>query len=230
MTAAGVTLSRSPHVHAGPLRLLALGDSYTIGEGVPEAGRWPVQLAARLRAEGMPVDPPRLVATTGWTTDELAAAMAASAFDPPYDLVTLLIGVNDQYRGRDLAAYRAGLLPLLEQTIVLAGRRPGRVLVVSIPDWGVTRFGRGSGRDIVQIAAQIDACNALSHAVARDRGAHWVDVTAISREAGDGPGQLTDDGLHPSARQYARWLDAVLPAARQALDTHPAMPPAPPRR
>lgn len=188
---------------------LALGDSYTIGEGVAEAERWPVQLA---RALG--IDPPEILACTGWTTDELAAAMAVHTFHPPYDLVTLLIGVNNQYRGRSLANYRDELRALLDRAITLAGDRAGRVVVVSIPDWGVTRFGHASGRDVVQIAREIDAFNAANCALARSRRAHYLDVTALSREhAGD----VVGDGLHPNAEAYTQWAQAMTALARQAL-------------
>ncbi len=123
-------------------RYLALGDSYTIGEGVAPAERWPVQLAARLRGAGLEIGDPEIVATTGWTTDELSHAMDAAALKPPYALVTLLIGVNNQYRGRSLANYREEFSALLARAIALAGERTDRVIVVSIPDWGVTGFAR----------------------------------------------------------------------------------------
>lgn len=198
-------------------RLLALGDSYTIGEGVEPVGRWPMQLAARLRAEGFAVADPEIVATTGWTTDELAAAMDAAAFAPPYALVTLLIGVNNQYRGRDLDAYRGEFRALLARAIALAGGDTRRALVVSIPDWGVTPFARAQGRDAAAIAAAIDAFNAVNRAEAATQGAVWLDVTDLSRDRGDSAAMLAADGLHPSAAQYARWVERILPAARRAL-------------
>ncbi|GAP65231.1 hypothetical protein MBSD_n0520 [Mizugakiibacter sediminis] len=198
-------------------RLLALGDSYTIGEGVEPVGRWPMQLAARLRAEGFAVADPEIVATTGWTTDELAAAMDAAAFAPPYALVTLLIGVNNQYRGRDLDAYRGEFRALLARAIALAGGDARRALVVSIPDWGVTPFARAQGRDAAAIAAAIDAFNAVNRAEAATQGAVWLDVTDLSRDRGDSAAMLAADGLHPSAAQYARWVERILPAARRAL-------------
>lgn len=214
---AGVLASATAGVHAGTLRYLALGDSYTIGEGVADAQRWPVQLVARLRADGIDVGSPRIVATTGWTTDELSQAMDGERFDPPYDFVTLLIGVNNQYRGRDVDNYRSEFRALLERAIALAGARPQRVLVVSIPDWGVTRFGRESGRDVARIAAELDAYNAAARDEARRRGVAWADVTAASRKAADAATMLVDDGLHPSGAQYARWLETIHPAARTQL-------------
>jgi len=197
-------------------RYLALGDSYTIGEGVAPDGRWPVQLAARLRADGVAIDDPQIIATTGWTTDELSVAMDAATFSPPYALVTLLIGVNNQYRGRNLANYREEFATLLARAIALAGERADHVVVVSIPDWGVTGFARAHGRNAHRVGIEIDAFNAAAREIAHDRGVAFVDVTAISRDAGDAPDALVADRLHPSAAQYARWTEAILAAARQA--------------
>lgn len=205
---------------AAPARVLCLGDSYTIGEGVDAAGRWPNQLAAALHAAGAPVEPPQLVARTGWTTDELSAAMDGHPLRPPYDLVTLLIGVNNQYRGRDPDNYREEFRALLRRAIALAGQVPSHVVVVSIPDWGVTPFARDNGRDAAQVAREIDVFNAANAAIAAELGARYADVTAASREGGDRPGMLVPDGLHPSAAMYARWLGAILPAASAALEAH----------
>jgi lysophospholipase L1-like esterase len=193
---------------------LALGDSYTIGEGVPTAGRWPVQLVARLRERGVQVDDPRIVATTGWTTDELSAAMDAEALRGSFGLVTLLIGVNNQYRGRPATEYREEFLALLHRAIALAGD-PRRVIVVSIPDWGVTAFAEG--RERAQIGSDIDTFNAIARDEATRAHARWADVTPASREAGAKPGMLVEDGLHPSAAQYAMWVGVILPLAQAAL-------------
>ncbi len=196
------------------LSYLALGDSYTIGEGVPDAGRWPVQLAVRLRREGVALDDPTIIATTGWTTDELSTAMDAATFTPPYDLVSLLIGVNNQYRGRSADDYRDEFRRLLERAITLAGQRAARVLVLSIPDWGVTPFAHGSGRDVLRIANELDVYNAIARDESARRGAHFVDITGISRQH---PALLADDGLHPSAAQYALWTEAAVPTALAML-------------
>ena len=195
---------------------LALGDSYTIGEGVAPGERWPVQLAARLRGEGVDVADPQIVATTGWTTDELSAAMDAGTFVPRYDLVTLLIGVNNQYRGRPLDEYRRQFRDLLQRAIELAGAKPAHVIVVSIPDWGVTPFAAHDGHDVARVAREIDAFNAISSVEAESAGASWVDVTSISRRPGSRD-ELVGDGLHPSGAQYARWTGAILPIARDVL-------------
>ena len=199
---------------ARPLRHLALGDSYTVGEGVPEAGRWPVQLAQRLIAEGITLVPPRIVATTGWTTDELAAGMDEAQLAPAYDLVSLLIGVNNQYRGRSAEEYIAQFDQLLARAVTLAGDRSGRVVVVSIPDWGVTRFAREHGHDAAAIGAALDRFNALARAAVGAAGAAFIDITDLSRAY---PDELTDDGLHPDARQYARWVERIAPVAGRAL-------------
>lgn len=197
---------------------LALGDSYTIGEGVPGDGNWPSQLAARLRTEGISVEGPRIVARTGWTTDELQAAMDAATFEPPYALVTLSIGVNDQYRGRPLREYRAQIPGLLRHAVALAGNEAARVVVVSIPDWGVTPFAARQGRDAGTTARAIDGFNSVAREEAASAGARWADVTATSRTP-DSRSELVDDGLHPSAAQYARWVAVILPGARAALRT-----------
>jgi len=196
---------------------LALGDSYTIGEAVRETDRWPVQLVARLRERGIAIDAPRIVATTGWTTDELSAAMDDTTFAPPYALVTLMIGVNNQFRGRDLSEYRVQFDALLVRAIRLAGGDATRVIVLSIPDWGATPFGHDSGRDPAQISAQIDAFNAAARAETSARGAAWVDVTPVSREVAHDSTLAAQDGLHPSATMYARWVDLVLPVAQARL-------------
>jgi lysophospholipase L1-like esterase len=193
---------------------LALGDSYTIGEAVAAHERWPAVLAQRLRHSGTPIDEPQIVAVTGWTTDELAQGMDAAVLLPPYDLVTLQIGVNNQYRGRPADDYRAQFAGLLDRAIALAGDRAARVVVASIPDWGVTRFAREQGRDRARIAAELDAYNALARAETERAGARFVDITGISRRH---PELLADDGLHPSAAQYALWVEAIEPAVRAAL-------------
>lgn len=180
-------------------RFLALGDSYTIGEGVAEEERWPVQLAAKWRTE-----PPQIVAKTGWTTDELNAAIDAAAPRGPFDLVTLLIGVNNQYRGRSADEYRGEFAALLRRAIEFAGGDPRKVIVVSIPDWGVTRFA--ADRDRRQIATEIDRYNAVNRDEAARAGAQYVDVTGISRRW---PDLLAADGLHPSGEMYRLWAEAI---------------------
>ncbi|GAB2588111.1 SGNH/GDSL hydrolase family protein [Dyella jejuensis] len=197
-----------------PLRYLALGDSYTIGEDVPAGQRWPMQLVDKLRRTGMVIDDPQIVAVTGWTTDELSNGMDQAEFVPGYDLVTLLIGVNNQYRGRHAEAYRGEFRDLLLRAITLAGKRPGRVVVVSIPDWGVTPFGHKSGRDRQQIAHELDTFNAIARDEALHAGASFVNITGISRDHAD---LVASDGLHPSGAQYVLWTESMIPVVRKAL-------------
>ena len=199
------------------MQFLALGDSYTIGESVAPEERWPVQLGALLRAEGLNVGDPTIIATTGWTTDELSAAIARAKPQGAFDLVSLLIGVNNQYRGRGQDEYREQFAALLQRAIGFAGGNPARVLVLSIPDWGVTPFAARLERDPAAVAADIDAFNAINRAETERPGAHYVDVTPFSREAAHDPSLLADDGLHPSGRMYAEWARLALPAAREAL-------------
>jgi lysophospholipase L1-like esterase len=189
---------------------LALGDSYTIGESVAADERFPHQLAKALK-----VQEPQIIAKTGWTTDELDKAIDAAKPKGPFDLVTLLIGVNNQYRGRSAAEYRTQFDALLKRAIGFAGGRPGRVVVVSIPDWGVTPFA--AGRDQKKIGAEIDQFNDINHKDAVKAGARWVDITPISRRAASDPSLVAPDGLHPSGRMYKEWVDVILPIARDAL-------------
>jgi lysophospholipase L1-like esterase len=197
------------------MRFLALGDSYTIGEAIAENERWPVQLAARLAGRGVTLAAPELVARTGWTTDELAAGIERARPSGPYALVTLLIGVNDQFRGRDPGEYRSRFASLLAQAIGFAGGEPERVLVLSIPDWGVTPYA--AGRDRAAIAGAIDRFNAINRDETRRAGARYVDVTPISREAGRDATLLAPDGLHASRRMYARWAEQAMAQALLAL-------------
>lgn len=198
-------------------RFLALGDSYTIGEGVPEDARWPAQLVALLRAEGLALDAPEYIATTGWTTDELQAGIAAAAPAGPYALVSLGIGVNNQYRGWPLDTYRAQFGELLAQAVDFAGGQAARVVVVSIPDWGRTPFARQQGRDAGVVAREIDAFNAAAADVCTQAGVAFVEITGASREQAEDIAMLADDGLHPSAAMYAHWARQALPPARRAL-------------
>jgi lysophospholipase L1-like esterase len=205
------------HETPASLSYLALGDSYTIGESVDADARWPQQLASALRSRQVPVADPRIIATTGWTTDELNAAIDAAQPLGRYDLVSVLIGVNDQYRGHAPTDYERRFAPLLDRAIGFAGGRADRVLVLSIPDWGVTRFGRESGRDTAQIAHEIDAYNAAARAICIAHGVAFVDITGVSRQHGAEPAMLAGDGLHPSAAMYALWTQAALPVAQRLL-------------
>lgn len=202
------------------LHYLALGDSYTIGEGVPPADRWPVKLAACLHAQGVPMEAPRIIATSGWTTDELSAAIdaaeAAQTLRPRYDLVTLAIGVNDQYRGRALDGYALAFRTLLERAIAFAGGVTRHVLVPSIPDWGTTPYAIASGRDRADIAVRIDDFNAVAAAICAQRQVAFIDITSLGRRE-ENLGLLVADGLHPSAALYEHWVAALWPRALAAI-------------
>lgn len=199
----------------GPVRFLALGDSYTIGESVPEAERWPVQLAAMLRERGVEIAPPTIIARTGWTTDELAAGIEQARPEGRFDLVSLLIGVNNQYRGRDAEEYRSQFRERLTRAIGFAGGDARRVIVVSIPDWGVMPFAEG--RDRARIATEIDRFNTIKREETQRAGARFVDITPVSREATADAALVASDGLHPSGEQYRRWARLILPEALAAL-------------
>jgi lysophospholipase L1-like esterase len=206
-----------PAMHAGrtPLRMLALGDSYTIGESVAVVDRYPVQLVTRLRdSDRIFFDNPEIIATTGWTTGNLLDALSVSRPAGPYALVTLLIGVNDQYQGRSPSEYRAQLTTLLEQAIGLAGNTRSHVLVLSIPDYSVTPFGR-SAANPSRIAAQIDIFNAIGQRVAADHGVAWLDITTESRRAADDLSLVAGDGLHFSGKEYQRWAMLMEPIVRK---------------
>lgn len=199
------------------LTILSLGDSYTIGEGVAPEQRWPLQLAVAMRSIGLEVKDPTIIARTGWTTDELQAGIADSTLESRYDWVTVLIGVNNQYRGRDIEEYRKQLEGLLHLAVEKSGGNPKRVIVLSIPDWGVTPFAKE--RDTKKIAADIDSFNRVKREECARLGIHFVDITDISREAkGTEDGLLADDGLHPSGEMYRRWVERVVPIIKKELE------------
>lgn len=194
---------------------LALGDSYTIGESVPTAENFPYQTAALVRRTGVQIADPVIIATTGWTTDELAAAIRERAIHETFSVVTLLIGVNNQYRGRDLDNYKEEFTSLLNQAVVFANGHPRHVVVLSIPDWGVTPFAEG--RDRTQIAKEIDAYNAAAMEITLAHKCGWLDITDSSRANGNKPEYLAEDGLHPSGKEYAAWALRLAPLLEKAL-------------
>lgn len=198
------------------VRFLALGDSYTIGERVAPALCWPVQLAEMLREQDIAVTDPQIIARTGWTTDELKAGIEAVNPQGPFDLVSLLIGVNNQYRGYPADDYRQEFAALLDRAIGFAGGNAGRVIVLSIPDWGVTPFAKGHDRE--QITAQIDAFNTINREEAFRRGVAYLDITPVSRNAASNADLVAADGLHPSGKMYTDWARQALPLARKLLE------------
>lgn len=186
---------------------LALGDSYTIGESVLTAENFPNQTVQRLKNQGYEFKSPEIVATTGWTTDELQNNINNRAFSAPYDIVTLLIGVNNQYRGRFIDTYKPEFENLLNQAIQFAGGKAGHVIVLSIPDWGVTPFAANRDRD--QIAREIDEYNTANKTISEKYNVNYLDITPWTREAANDPSLVAADGLHPSAKEYKRWSEKL---------------------
>lgn len=201
------------------LRYLALGDSYTIGESVAEDQRWPVQLVKLLGEQRIQVSSPEIIAETGWTTGELLEAIELAQPAGDRHLVTLLIGVNNQYRGMEIEEYRVEFEKLLKLAVNYAQGKSDRVLVLSIPDYGLTPFiAKRPERKPKQIAEELNAFNAAAKAITRQHGAHFVDITSVSRERGSEKEMLAKDGLHPSGAMYALWAEAALPVAAKILE------------
>ena len=200
---------------ASTLTYLALGDSYTIGESVSETDRWPVQLTALLRQDKADIAEPDIIAKTGWTTAELQTAIKAANNTRQYDLVSLLIGVNNQYRGQSKNRYRTRFRQLLQTAVQFAGGRPGRVFVLSIPDWGVSPFA--ISRDKTKIATEIDQFNAIAQEESQRAGIVFVDITPISRTALGDNTQFAADGLHFSGKQMAKWAEKAAPVVKALL-------------
>jgi lysophospholipase L1-like esterase len=190
-----------------PMKYLALGDSYTIGESVAETDRWPVQLGAALEWDKKP----EIIATTGWRTDDLMNAINRASLSPPYDMVSLLIGVNNQYQGKSADAYRPEFEELLLKAIELAGGDKKKVFVVSIPDYGFTPFGKPKQEAITR---DIDAFNTVNESVGKKLGVRWINITDISREGFKDPSLVAADGLHPSGKQYKLWVERIATAIR----------------
>jgi len=196
------------------IRYLALGDSYTIGESVPESKRWPNQLAGLLQANDLSTEV-TIIARTGWTVNELWDGIQVTPPNGTYDLVTLLIGVNDQYRGYPAGGYREDFRFMLGKAIEYAGGDPKRVVVLSIPDWGYTPFA--ATRDIEPISLMIDEFNAINLEEAKSAGTHYVDVTLISRMGLDDFDLIAQDRLHPSGKMYAMWAEKAFPVVVDIL-------------
>jgi lysophospholipase L1-like esterase len=200
-------------IDSAPATFLVLGDSYSIGEGVAERDRWPAQLAATMRGLGVEIADPQYIARTGWTSDELSSAIdeaeAGGKLHPPYRYVSLMVGVNDQYRGRPASEFRPWFSRLLDRAIRFTGGEPAHVLVLSIPDWGRTPFARAQGRDSALVTSELDAYNAATAELCASRGVAWIDITGLTRTA-EGSEAVVDDGLHPSPAMYASWVAEIL--------------------
>jgi len=194
---------------------LALGDSYTIGQSVLSSENFPNQTVQLLNQQNYDFKSPKILATTGWTTDELQNNINKHTFTPPYDFVSLLIGVNNQYRGYPVENYKPEFESLLKQAIQFAGGKADHVIVLSIPDWGVTPFA--NGRDRAQIAKEIDVYNAANKTISENYKVHYIDITPWTREAATDLSLIAGDGLHPSANEYARWAQKVFATIKQQL-------------
>jgi lysophospholipase L1-like esterase len=205
---AGTSSNMAPAIHLNDsVTYLALGDSYTYGAGVPLAGSYPYQLAAKLAAQGYLPGEPRVVAFQGWTAEDLLNGIQSANIIPKFDIVTLLVGVNDQVKGTDMAAYTARFDQLLTKAIAFAHGYPGRVFVISIPDWSVTPFAAGMDRSAIK--AGVTAFNMINEAESKKSGAQYLDITNLSEMAATDPSLTSADGLHPSAKAYSLWVGQV---------------------
>jgi len=201
----------------GTIRFLALGDSYTIGHAVNLNQRWPVQLADSLSKVGIDISGAEIIAQTGWTIHQLKNGIELENPDRSYNLVSLLIGVNNQYRKQDTAAYRTEFRELLQMAISFANNAAGHVIVVSIPDYGVTPFAQEMNPE--KIAEEIDAFNRINYEETMKMSATYIDITPISRKAKDELDLTAGDGLHPSGKMYAEWVDLIFPVALEIIQS-----------
>lgn len=188
------------------IKFLALGDSYTIGERVEEDQRWPVQLVDVLAQKGVLCEYPEIIAQTGWRTDDLKRAIVAAEPAKDYDLVSLLIGVNNQYQGKTAESYAPEFQELLQMAISFAGGDKSKVFVLSIPDYGFTPSGKAK-RELISKA--IEEFNNTNRAITRKFGVKYFNITDISRKGFEDPELVADDGLHPSGKQYKLWVEAI---------------------
>jgi lysophospholipase L1-like esterase len=194
---------------------LALGDSYTIGQGVAEQDQWGVQLADMLRRSNIAMAPPVTIARTGWTTSDLIKAVAEANPRPEYDLVSLLIGVNNQFQGQSIQTYRTEFRQLLQTSIALARNNPRHVIILSIPDWGATPSAQGRDRD--RIAQEIDAFNAVAKEESELAGVPFIDITPITRTLVSDQSYLASDRLHYSGKMHREWALLALPEVQKFL-------------
>lgn len=201
------------------LTYLALGDSYTIGEGVQEAGRYPNQTVELVKKSGLQFGEPTIIAKTGWTTDELDAGINAAGIENnTYDLVTLLIGVNNQYRGRNIENYKDEFEDLLKKSIKFAKGNTNHVVVISIPDWGITPFASERGSDHERVKNEIDLFNQANEEIAKNLGVHYIKITDRYREIGALPEMLVEDKLHPSDLVYEEWAKKLAKIIEQKME------------
>lgn len=200
----------NPKTNGKPtLNYLALGDSYTIGEAVEQKDSFPYQFAVRLKQQGLSIAEPKVIAKTGWTTDELQAAIKTENITQNFDIVTLLIGVNNQYRGYAKENYRKEFVQLLHAAVNFAGGNTNRVFVISIPDWGVTPFGLSSGKNTKDIANEIDAFNAINKEETLALKVNYTDITPSSRKVATDLSLVAADGLHYSGKMHLQWVSSI---------------------
>lgn len=192
---------------------LALGDSYTIGEGVPLYQSYPYQAVQLLRSWGQPFHAPEIAAKSGWTTSELAFRLDHTIFNTVYDFVSLLIGVNNQYRGMSSHLYATDFEQLLLRSILFAGSNPSHVFVLSIPDWSLTPFA--SGRNHSEISREIAEFNQVNRSLSEKHRANYIDITTGSPETTGDLSYITEDGLHPSGKAYQRWSELLARAIKK---------------
>jgi lysophospholipase L1-like esterase len=196
-----------------PRTYLALGDSYTIGESLLLKDNFPFQTVDLLKQKGIQMTEPVIVAKTGWTTDELMDAIEKRQLNGQFNFVSLLIGVNNQYRGRDIDTYQKEFEQLLQQAIAFAGGNRNHVFVLSIPDWGATPFA--AGRDLAKITREIDQFNAVNKKISGQYKVNYIEITSGTREATIDRSLVADDKLHPSKKEYARWAEKLSNAISQ---------------
>ncbi len=210
--------SEKPNLEESPvqnLKYLALGDSYTIGQSVPLENNFPNQLKTVLGPLLNASIKTTIIATTGWRTDNLLHALDQENPENDHDLVTLLIGVNNQYQGIPFSAYEEQFPQLLQKTLQYAGGAKEKVFVVSIPDWGYTSFAEGRNRE--NISSEIDTYNAFAKITAEGVGVTFIDITDITREGLEKPGLVASDGLHPSEMAYERFVARMAPIISKQL-------------
>jgi lysophospholipase L1-like esterase len=211
-----VASSGGTEISVGPINVLALGDSYTVGEQVGKLESWPFQLVRSMRVAGRAVSEPTILAVSGWSTSDLIRGLQLTDLQTPFDVVTLQIGVNNQFRQGTIVDFEADLAELTKTSIDLVRGDAGRVILLSIPDWSVTPFADGAAKS--EIADEIDNFNDVVHAQSEASGTHFIDITPISRLAANESDLIASDGLHPSAKMYAEWVELIQSVIEEIID------------